>query len=70
MRKQFIEQGKKLGLVGSALAVFVTEAMAAVPAGVTEAITSAGADAATVAGALLIAAVGLLAFHWMRREAK
>lgn len=70
MKRQFIEQGKKLGLVGTALVAFVTNAMAAVPASVSTAITDAGADAATVAGAVLVVIVGLLGFHYMKREAK
>lgn len=69
MKKHFIEQGKKLGLTGLALVAFVEQAMAAVPVAVTTAITDAGADAATVAGAAFIAILGLLAFRWMRRVA-
>lgn len=45
-------------------------AFAAVPASVSTAITDAGADAATVAGAVLVVLVALLGFHYMRREAK
>ena len=50
------------GLVGNA--------SAEVPATVTSAITAAGTDAATVAAAVLVVVVSLLAFHFMRREAK
>lgn len=51
-------------------AVVAGSAMAEVPTSVTTAITGAGTDAATVAAAALVAVVGLLAFRWMRREAK
>lgn len=51
-------------------ALSIASAQAAVPAAVSTAITEAGTDAATVAGAVLIVVVGLLAFHFMRREVK
>ena len=70
MRQKFIEQGRKLGLVGTALVVFVNNAMAAVPAAVTTSITDAGADASTVAGATLVILFSLLGFAYMRRQAK
>ena len=57
------------GLLASAGLVSV-QAYAAVPVAVSTAITDAGADAATVAGAAFVAILGLLAFRWMRREAK
>ena len=40
IKKQLIEQGKKLGLVGVALASFVKNAMAALPAEATAAFTT------------------------------
>lgn len=51
------------------LALAAGSAMAAVPENVTTALTGAGTDAATVAGVVLVAVVGLVAFRWMRREA-
>ncbi len=56
--------------VAGTAAVISGSAMAAVPAAVTTAVTGAGEDAATVAGAVLVALCALMAFHWMRREAK
>lgn len=59
---------KKIG--GAVVAVAPLSAFAEVPATVTSAITSAGADAVTVASAVLVVVVGLLGFRYMRREAK
>ena len=42
---------------------------AAVPTDVSTAITTAGADMATVAGAVFVAIIGLLGFKLMRRAA-
>jgi len=42
-------------------------AFAAVPAGVTTAITDAGVDSATVGGLVLVVLVGIAAFKYMRR---
>jgi len=70
MKSQFIKAGKKLGLTGAALMAYVSQAMAAVPVAVTDAITDAGADAGTIAGAVLVVVVGLLAFKYMRQQAK
>ena len=69
VRKQAEKRARQLGLAGAAFVAFVNQAMAAVPANVTTALTDAGTDAATVAGVVLIAVVGLVAFRWMRREA-
>lgn len=70
MKKHFIEAGKKLGLSGLALAAYVQNALAAVPVVVTDAITGAGTDAGVIAGAVLVVVVGLLAFKYMRSQAK
>jgi hypothetical protein len=59
--------GKKLGLTGSALALFVSNAMAAVPATVTTALTDAGTDSLAVAGMVFAAVVGIFAFTLMRK---
>jgi len=45
-------------------------AIAAVPADVTTAITTAGADMSTVASAVFVAIIALLGFKLMRRAAK
>lgn len=68
MRANAIKAGKVLGLSGLALVAFVNNAMAAVPAAVTSAITDAGADAVIVAGAILVVVVSLLGFRYMRKE--
>lgn len=70
MRSFFEKQAAKLGLVGTAAVAYVENAMAAVPAAVTSALEGAGTDAVAVATVVLVAVVGLVAFHWMRREAK
>jgi hypothetical protein len=53
--------------VGSGLAGGVAAAQAAVPAGVTTAITEATADVATIGGAVLIVAITIATFIWLRR---
>lgn len=45
-------------------------AHAAVPAEVTTALSDAKADATTVAGAVLVIAIAIAAFLWMRRAAR
>ncbi len=57
-------------IAGVAVSIAPLSAFAAVPVAVSTAITDAGADAATVAGLVLVAVLALLAFHWMRRETK
>lgn len=47
----------------------VNSAFAAVPTEVTTAISTAGSDMATVAGAVFVAIIGLLGFKLMRRAA-
>jgi len=61
---------KKIGASIAGLFVVTGSAIAAVPAGVTNAIEGAGTDAIAVATAVLVVVVGLLAFRYMRREAK
>lgn len=60
----------KQSAVLAGLTGLVIEAHAAVPTAVTTAITDAGADMATVAGAVFVAIIGLLGFRLMRRAAK
>lgn len=67
MRKQIEEQGKKLGLVGAALVAYVNQAMAAVPAEVTTALTDMKADATTVATTVLVAIIVVAAIKFIRR---
>lgn len=59
---------KKIG--SAVVAVAPLSAFAAVPADVTTAITTAGTDMATVAGAVFVAIIALLGFKLMRRAAK
>ncbi len=61
---------KKISAFVASCGLAATNAFAAVPEAVTTAITEAGTDAKTVAGAVLVVVVGLLAFRYMRREAK
>ena len=44
-------------------------AFAAVPTGVTDAITTAGTDAGVIAAAVLVVIVGLVGFSLMRKQA-
>ena len=69
MRKHFEEQAAKLGLVGTAALAYVENALAAVPTAVTTAVETAGADMVTIATAVFVAIIGLLAFSLMRRAA-
>ena len=52
------------------VAVMSHPVFAAVPADVTTALGDAKTDVATVAGAVLVIAIALVAFLWMRRAAK
>lgn len=56
-------------IAGVAVAVLPLSSFAAVPAEVTSAITTAGTDMATVAGAVFVAVIALLGFTLMRRAA-
>lgn len=56
---------KALFVAGSV--VVASAVQAAVPAGVTTAIETAGTDASTIGGAVLIVMVGIAAFKYMRR---
>lgn len=47
--------------------VVAGSAFAAVPEGVTTAITTAGSDAAVIGGAVLVVLIGIAAFKYMRR---
>jgi hypothetical protein len=58
----------KFGLAAASLLGLTIEAAnAAVPAGVTSALSDAGTDGITVAGAVLVVVVGIAAFKYMRR---
>lgn len=59
---------KKIG--SAVVAVAPLSAFAAVPTEVTTAISTAGTDMATVAGAVFVAIIALLGFKLMRRAAK
>lgn len=58
---------RKFAVLAAVLVTGVGSAMAAVPTDVTTAISSAGADAATVAGAVFVAIVGIFAIKLMRK---
>ena len=59
---------KKLFAAGSALALAAAQsAHAALPTGVTDAITTAGTDAAVVGGAVLVVLIGIAAFKYIRK---
>jgi hypothetical protein len=53
--------------VPAVLLALAGSAMAAVPADVTTALSTIGADALTVAGVVLIAIISLFAFKFLRR---
>lgn len=61
---------RKLSVLAIGLVFGASSAIAAVPADVSTAITTAGADMTTVAGAVFVAIIGLLGFKLMRRAAK
>lgn len=58
---------RKLSVLAAGLVGGVGSAMAAVPTEVSAAISSSGADAATVAGAVFVAIVGIFAIKLMRK---
>lgn len=58
---------KQLAAIGAGSLALAQNAMAAVPANISTAITDAGADGATVAGLVLVAVVGIFAFVLMRK---
>lgn len=60
---------KKIGGAVVSVPCLVGSAYAAVPAAVTTAIGDAGTDMVTVATAVFVAVIGLLAFKLMRRAA-
>lgn len=51
-KQHFIEQGKKMGLVGIGLATFVSQAMAALPAEATAAFTALSGNLTDILGAV------------------
>lgn len=57
----FKSRNSKLALLGTSLAALGSQAYAAVPTGVKEGIETAGADALTVGGYVVIAIAGLFA---------
>lgn len=60
----------KLAALSASALLLANQAFAAVPADVTASITEAKSDALTVAGAVLGIVFALLAFTYMRRQAK
>lgn len=57
---------KALFAVG-ALSGFAATANATLPTGVTDAIDTAGADAAVIGGAILVVLIGIAAFKYLRK---
>lgn len=55
IKQQAIKAGKKLGLAGAALTLFVSQAMAAVPAAVTTAVGDMKTDGVEIAIAVVVA---------------
>ena len=55
------------GLVASSVLVAAGAAQAAVPTSVTDALTGSGTDVAWVAGAVIVAIVGIWAFSLIRK---
>ncbi len=62
MRKFFSRSAVAAVVVGAG-----QQAMAAVPADASAAITTAGADAATIGGLVLVVIIGIAAFKYLRR---
>lgn len=62
-----MKQLMKLFVAGAAVAGISIQAHAELPAGVNTAITSAGTDAATVGGLVLVVIIGIAAFKYIRR---
>ena len=57
-------------IAGVVVSVAPLSSFAAVPATVTDAITAAGTDAGVIGAAVLVVVVGLLAYKYMRGQAK
>lgn len=64
---KLFKQGMKYGFGASILAA-ASAAQAALPAGVTDAITAAQADGVTLGGALLAMAVTVGVIFWLKRK--
>ncbi len=63
-----MQKMKSLFAVGAAsAALVVSNAHAALPTGVESAISTAGTDAATVGGAVLVVLIGIAAFKYIRK---
>lgn len=58
---------KRFAVAGGSLAVLANQAMAAVPADVTTAITDMKADGLTVATAVLVAVIAIYAIKFIRK---
>lgn len=57
-------------IAGVVVSLAPLSSFAAVPAGVETAITGAGTDAGVIGAAVLVVVIGLLAFKYMRGQAK
>lgn len=65
--KQVLSVQSKKILFAAALATVAGSASAALPAGVSDAVTAIGTDAATLGGLVLVVVVGIAAFKFLRR---
>jgi len=65
---KFFKQARKYGL-GASLAALAVNANAALPAGVTDAITTAETDGVTLGGLYLGMAVTVGVLFWLKRKA-
>ena len=70
VRENAIKAGKALGLSGLALVAFVNNALAAVPAAVTTAMTDMQTDSVAVATGFLVCTIAVAAFLMMKRGAR
>lgn len=66
IKQEAIKAGKKIGLAGAALAAYVSQAMAAVPAAITTAVDNMQTDGVAIATAVVVAffAVFTIKFLW------
>lgn len=68
IRKQAVAAGKKLGLTGAALTLYVNQAMAAVPAAITTAVGDMQTDGIAIATAVVVAFFAVFAIKFLWRS--
>lgn len=67
IRTQAVAAGKKLGLAGVALSLFVNQAMAAVPVAISTAVDDMKADGVTIATMIVVAFFTVFAIKFLWR---